>query len=725
MIPILYAPNASSFTNNGLGPLSDCVSAVVHEQRNGVFELEIHMPTGGLHFSEIGLGSLIKAKPSPTRTAQLFSVYSIEKSLDGMMAAIYCEHVSYRLSLIPVLPFTANSASQALSRLYTNAVEPCPFTFSTDVTRAGTYKQTIPSSMRARLQGEQGSILQVYQGEFEFDNFNVNLWLNRGQDRGVVIEYGKNIKTLQQDASIQNVITGILPYWTGMEGETETTVMLPEYILYSSHASDFPNARTICVDMSQDFTEKPTEAQLRTAGNKYITDNNIGVPDIGFDVDFALLAQSLDYKDTGLAERVELCDIVTVRFTEWGIDAQAKVVEAWFDVLRERYDKVRIGNQRFTLSNTIAQQSQDIVASEARQTSWFQQALDQATALINGDLTGASMITQTDSAGNPVGLIFMDTADPATAVNCIRINSSGIGFSNNGPQGPYSSTWDIRNTMNMANINVINLVVDHLLSYAYNQAQNLEWKLESQAGELTMSTLWNNLWHRLVILQNTYTIASGTLMQEPNLQLSTIGIDEEGNPISGYDPLTSYLSPLGLHIGEDQNGNISEYGDLRVGTAYVNSLFSIGSLSRNEEVTIAAYNRDTGTYQSHMSRFYKSRGNDGIVVWAIGGSDEYSEENSGGENLLSGTISRGGSGTIDVTGYQAIVMKVLVGSDYYSLFMARNQWKTNTSSTNYRVGDGNSGYITTSYNSTTKELTISIGSSSYQYTSISQICGIR
>lgn len=482
MIPILYEPstNPSSFDNNGLGPLSDCVSSVVHEQRNGVFELELQMPTGGRHFDEIRLGSVIKAKPSPTRSAQLFTVCSIEKTIDGMMATVYCQHVSYQLSLIPVTPFTADSASAALSGLQSHAVESCPFSFTTDVLRAGTYKQTAPSSMRARLQGEQGSILQVYQGEFEFDNYTVKLWANRGLDRGVVIEYGKNIKSLQQDASIQNVITGILPYWTGMVGETETTIMLPEYVLYSSHAADFPTARTICVDMSQDFDEEPTEAQLRAAGNKYIDDNDIGVPDIGFDVDFALLAQSLEYKNIGLAERVELCDIVTVRFPEFGIDVQAKVVEEWFDVLRERYNQVRIGNQRFTLSNTIAQQSQEILQSEVRTTSWFQQALDQATALINGDLTGASMITQTDANGNPVGLIFMDTNDPGTAVNCIRINSNGIGFSNSGPQGPYSSTWDITNTLNMANINVLNLSASQMTTGIIQDAlgQNY-WNLDT------------------------------------------------------------------------------------------------------------------------------------------------------------------------------------------------------------------------------------------------------
>lgn len=457
MIPVLFGPSATTFTTNGLGRLPDTVSCVVHEQRNGIYELEMEMPTSGLHFDDIALGSIILAKPSPNASAQPFRVYSIDKTMSDMMATICAEHIGYQLNHIPVMPFTASSANAALQGLVSNAAETNPFTFWTDVTTAGTYTQTVPSSARARLQGEKGSIVQTYGGEIEFDNWDVKLWSNRGIDRGTTIRYGKNLQSMEQEQNIQNTITGILPYWTGMDGETQDIMWLPEIVLYSSHAGDFPTARTVCIDFSGDFQTKPTEAELRAAGNKYITDNDIGVPVVGFDVSFATLAQTTEYASIALLERLDLCDFVTVIFPKFGISAKAKIVETYFNTLTERYVQVRIGDQRFTLADTIAQQGKEITDSEAKQTNIFIQALEQATALINGDLTGASMITQTDANGNPVGLVFMDTNDPATAVNCIRINSNGIGFSNNGVNGPYSSTWDITNTMNMANINVINL----------------------------------------------------------------------------------------------------------------------------------------------------------------------------------------------------------------------------------------------------------------------------
>ena len=457
MIPILYAPTETVFTSNGLGRLTDATECVIHEQRNGCFDMTIEMPVTGLHFEDIQKGSFIKANPSPTRTAQIFEVVSITKNMDDMMAEIYCQHVSYRLNRIPVKPYTADSAYNALRGMVNNSVETNPFSVYTDVTRAGTYKHKIPSSAKACLQGEAGSILQIYQGEYLFDNFDIYLYANRGIDRGTQIRFGKNLQELEMEESLEGVITGIMPYWEGKNGSTDVVMMLPEYVVYSSNASSFPNARTEVVDFSGYFDSQPTETQLRDAANDYITRNNIGVPKVDWDVEFATLAQTTEYSGIALLERMDLCDIITIIFEGFGVSVQAKIVETYFDVLKDRYRKVHVGDERFTLAQTIASTFGQIEQSEAKTETIFTQALAQATALLNGDLTGSSMKTLTDANGNPIGLIIMDTNDPQTAVNCIRINAAGIGFSNSGPSGPYSSTWTISNTLDMSTINVVHI----------------------------------------------------------------------------------------------------------------------------------------------------------------------------------------------------------------------------------------------------------------------------
>jgi len=593
MIPILYAPTETVFTSNGLGGLADTTECIVHEQRNGCFDMTLVMPTNGQHFAEIQKGSYIKAKPSPNRSAQLFEVVNIQKSMDNMMAEIYCQHIGYRLNRIPVMPYTANSAWNAMQGLDTYAAEAMPFTFYTDVTRAGTYTHKLPSSAKACMQGEAGSILQVYQGEYEFNNWTISLLANRGIDRGVTIRYGKNLIDLDMEESIEGVVTGILPYWYGKEGENDTLVTLPEVVVYSSHASDFPNARTECIDFSGDFDEKPTAADLRAAANAYITNNNIGVPVVDWDVEFATLAQTTEYKNIALLERMDLCDIVTIVFEDFGINTQAKIVETYFDVLKERYTKVHIGDQRFTLAQTIASTSTQIEESEAKTTTIFQQALEQATALLNGDLTGAAMITQTDANGNPIGLIFMDTNDPATAVNCIQINANGIGFSNNGVGGTYTSAWGINNELDMSHINVIHMNASAIdagtISADYISGGTIS------ASEINIGSGVFTVNSNGQVNASNFNMTGGSInistagQHDAKIQLDYLGWNTKMTP-------TEFVADIGTVKSELSAGGLNVYEKF-AGSYYVSATFGTGmaTYNTNGDVTFAAGGAPDGT----------------------------------------------------------------------------------------------------------------------------------
>ena len=245
MIPILYPANEQNFENNGIGRLSDAVSCAVSEERNGPFELEMEYPVDGEHYSDIALSCLILADPAPDRDAQLFRIYKITKPLNGIVT-VYAEHISYQLSHIPVSPFAASGVAASLTGLKSNAAEECPFEFWTDKTTQAKFEVTEPASIRSRLGGNDGSILDVYGGEYEFDNYLVRLWAARGADRGVTLRYGKNITDLTQEEHISNAITGIYPYWKS----EDVLVTLPEKVIRAENAFSYPYQRTIPLDMS-------------------------------------------------------------------------------------------------------------------------------------------------------------------------------------------------------------------------------------------------------------------------------------------------------------------------------------------------------------------------------------------------------------------------------------------------------------------------------------------
>lgn len=439
--PILYSATETNFDHNGIGILSACVSCEVTEEANGAFELAMTYPMDGIHFAEIGDRAIIKAKADQFRQPQLFRVYAISKPMNCIVTVL-AEHISYDLSGIPVKPFSASTASSALTGLKNNAVVNCPFDFWTDKGTSANFKVNTPSSIRSRLGGVAGSILDVYGGEYEFDNFTVKLHNSRGQNRGVSIRYGKNLTDIKQDQNCSNVATGVYPYWAGVVDDVELLVELPEKIINAPGTYNFVKIRTL--DLSAEFDVPPTHEQLRAKTQQFIKANNIGVPVVSLTVSFAQLEQAEEYKNLKLLERVSLFDTVSVEFPALGVSATAKAVKTIYDVIADRVKSVTLGSVRASIADTIANQQQEIQQTPTK--SDLKKAQEAATAwLTNGK--GYAYFRK-DDLGNIIDILFMDTQDPETAVNVMRVGQSGIGFSQSGVNGLYYSAWTIDGTFN-------------------------------------------------------------------------------------------------------------------------------------------------------------------------------------------------------------------------------------------------------------------------------------
>lgn len=446
MIPILYQSTETEFTTNGLGRLSDVISCNVEEERNGAYELTMQYPVDGNHFADISLSKIITAIPADGKPAQPFRIYYISKPMSGTVE-IKAEHISYQLSHIPVQPFEAGSAVAAMAGLKTYSAEANPFTFWTDKSTVANFKVNIPSSIRSLLGGTEGSVLDTFGGgEYEFDKYTVKLHNARGSDNGVSLKYGKNITDIRQEENIANTYTGVYPYWLGTnDASEEVLVTLTEKVLHSANAQNFPYQRTIPLDLSSEFQTQPTEAQLRARAQAYMTANNIGVPTVSIDVNFVALWQTEEYKQFANLERVNLCDTVTVEFPVLGISAKAKVVKTNYDVLKERYNSIEVGDARTNFANQISRNTAQAVNSLAKRVpskTSMQQAIDHATQLITGGLGGHVVFTL-NADGEPQEILVMDTDDIQTAVNVIRINANGIGFSTTGYNGTYTTAWTI------------------------------------------------------------------------------------------------------------------------------------------------------------------------------------------------------------------------------------------------------------------------------------------
>lgn len=442
---VLYDHDEEAFTSNGLGALPDAASCVVTEERNGGYEVEMEYPLTGSHFHDIQKRRILYVKPNPYDDPQPFRIYSITKPINGIVT-VHAAHLSYDTSgsIVKLFPADAGSASAAMSYLKNFSVPSTPFTFFTNVGKSGTMSVPKPSSIRSLLGGSDGSILDTFGGEYLFDKWQISLLESRGADRGVTIRYGKNMTDLEQEENDTDFYTGVYPFWySESEDGGLVTLSANNGIVNASGNYDF--VKIMPLDLSsEDFSkettdsegyvttiEKPTEAELLAAAQKYISSNKIGIPKVSLDVSFVMLAQTEEYKDFARLETVKLCDTVTVEFEKLGVKTTAKCIKTVYNVLTGKYNSIELGEPKSSLAETVS--NQGTLIEEASDKSYMERAIQNATDLImSGKLGGYVTVTKNE-------IYIADSKDLDKAVKVWRWNSGGLGYSKSGKNGPFET----------------------------------------------------------------------------------------------------------------------------------------------------------------------------------------------------------------------------------------------------------------------------------------------
>lgn len=439
----LYDADEEVFTSNGLGSLPDASACLVTEERNGEFEVEMDYPLTGRHYADIQKRRIIFCKPNPYDDPQPFRIYAITKPINGVVT-IHAAHLSYDTSgsIVKLFPADAGSASAAMSYLKAYSIPSTPFTFFTNVGTSGTMSVPKPASIRSLLGGSDGSLLDIFGGEYLFDKWNISLLSSRGENRGVTIRYGKNMTDLSQEENDTDFYTAVYPYWYS-EAEDGGLVTLTENNGIVNGPGTYDFVKIYPLDLSgEDFSktstddegnevtiEKPTAEELLAAANRYIVNNKIGIPKVSLDVSFVMLAQSEEYKDYARLETVKLCDTVTVEFEQLGVKTTAKCVKTVYNVLTDKYKSIELGEPKSSLSSTVSNQGSLI--EEASDRSYMDRAIQTATDLImSGKLGGYVTVTKNE-------IYIADDQDLNQAVKVWRWNSGGLGYSKHGVDGPF------------------------------------------------------------------------------------------------------------------------------------------------------------------------------------------------------------------------------------------------------------------------------------------------
>lgn len=357
----------------------------------------------------------------------------------------------------------------------TNTVAPAlkktPFKFHTDTAYTKGFATDRPQSLRSIIGNEENSVMTNYEMDVRFDNFDVWFLKRRGVDTNVTISYGKNLTEINQDQDNSNVYTGVYPYWFGSadrDPNDNSDEELPQVLVeladkvISIPGSESKTPRVLDLDLSGvDFAREktvrvkqsngtykdkvvtlnvPTVTQLKDAAEEYIEVNNLATAETSMTVSYQDLystsGQSL-LDENNDSVKVLLGDTVRVIYQPLQIAEELRVIKVVYDALRNRYESIDLGEPQANLVKQTARNAGQM--SEKPTKKEVESISQQISNKITGNYGGHVVLrnSRTGSPTNPDEILIMNTTNINTASQIWRWNGSGLGFSNNGYEGPY------------------------------------------------------------------------------------------------------------------------------------------------------------------------------------------------------------------------------------------------------------------------------------------------
>lgn len=385
MRPILYNANETAFETYGLGEI-DATKAQVTRERNGNYTLYIEYPASGPLAGTFKNDMRIKSDAGLRTKNQTFFISRILKDSTGILK-IYAKHISHLTETMAIRNNTnaTGTAQAALAIWALNALGGIRFDTWSDIDLTSKTSWNIADFKTARdaLGGVKGSILDVWGGEYEFDNTVIRLHKQLGRKSPTVLEYGRNILRAEDDQDIEGAYTSVYPYatytpenqGTGEGGATsqQITVELPEKYVDGPYIGLYNERRVLIVDFSSNFKDKevPTIDKLRRLAKEYAINNRLGIPKINTKIEYVDLSKTLDYKLTQILEEAELCDIVPVYYPQIGLTSEdAKLTTIVYDVLLEQNDSVEVGvigdGFKSSMTSNLSGKIDDLASNQQR-----------------------------------------------------------------------------------------------------------------------------------------------------------------------------------------------------------------------------------------------------------------------------------------------------------------------------------------------------------------------
>lgn len=569
MTPILF-----SNLNTKIAFLKDSLRCEVTEERNGIYECVLEYPVAGRDFAEISAGRYIKVSPNSTADPQLFKIYSVSKPIMGTVT-VNCEHVSYALSRYPIKSIAKEktTALVAMNRILSAANEHTEnaYNFSAEYCDIDTVTNFGAGccSARAALGGIDGSVLDCFGGEYEFDNLKIKLHKARGKDNGITIRYGKNMTEMKLTMSVENSYTGLFPYVIN----DDQYVYLSEIVQHVENKTGIEE-RILFMDFSSYFEneEEKNETNLRKHVTEYLSNNDINAVDGSMTVSMIDLSKTAHARLVPSLETVSLCDTVRVINSLMNVTVSMKVIKTVYDSLGEKYVSLELGTPRADFADVIKQTQRTAnealrKASAAPDTSAleqkFQDELDDMTKKITGASGGHVVL---NPSKNPQELLLLCDSDKLETVQKLyRWNSAGLSYSPNGYKGPYTAAFLGDDGKLIINNVTARSISASLIKAGVITSEDASMLIDLDNGKITtnkdgFSTIISTGRYRLKYDQNSCTVSQyiGFKLNDTSETLTKSGMSFTAETSSGIEPGFKFFAYKG-----DSGGEIASFNQAK------------------------------------------------------------------------------------------------------------------------------------------------------------------
>ena len=356
------------FGEANLGVLDDVISCFVTEERNGMFELELEYPNGYPLSEQLQTENIIICDANDTLKSQKFRIYDTQKLMDDTII-VFARHISFDLmyDYIDSLSFENQSCEYALNQLFRKSSFSTHYKGYSDIVNAQKFNVNMLNILEA-IGGKSGSIIDTFGTGAEIlrDNENIHVLNKRGYDNEVSIEYSKNLTGFELEEDTTELTTRILPYAIYRNEDDEEIIVKADYV-DSPLIDNYSHPYIKHIDYSDRFNEDniPNISKLQTLAQNEYRDNKVDIPKQNFKIEFIPLSKCVGFE--GLEDKISLCDIVTIKDVRYNINTQAKVVKVTFNVLKNRYESMELGEPKMSLGDVIGGGGNETVGPQGPQ----------------------------------------------------------------------------------------------------------------------------------------------------------------------------------------------------------------------------------------------------------------------------------------------------------------------------------------------------------------------